>query len=81
MKKKKKKISYLNLILIFTSVCLTISVFFNIYLSNKKYVNYEMDENIVFFGDSITNKYKVEEFTGLSVEKVNIFVEGVRLID
>ena len=28
-----------------------------------------------------TVKYKVEEFTGLSVEKINIFVEGVRVID
>lgn len=26
-------------------------------------------------------KYKVEEFTGLDVEKINIFVEGVRVID
>lgn len=26
-------------------------------------------------------KYRVEEFTGLKVEKVNIFVEGVRVID
>ena len=26
-------------------------------------------------------KYKVEEFTGLSVEKINILVEGVRVID
>ena len=26
-------------------------------------------------------KYKVEEFTGIEVEKVNIFVEGVRVID
>lgn len=26
-------------------------------------------------------KYKVEEFTGLSIEKINIFVEGVRVID
>ena len=26
-------------------------------------------------------KYKVETFTGLPVEKVNIYVEGVRLID
>ncbi|MDD2972955.1 MAG: Asp23/Gls24 family envelope stress response protein [Lachnospiraceae bacterium] len=25
--------------------------------------------------------YKVEEFTGLKVEKINIFVEGVRVID
>ncbi len=26
-------------------------------------------------------KYKVEEFSGLTVAKVNIFVEGVRVID
>ena len=26
-------------------------------------------------------KYKVEEFTGIEVEKVNVFVEGVRAID
>ena len=26
-------------------------------------------------------KYKVEEFTGLDIEKINIYVEGVRVID
>ena len=26
-------------------------------------------------------KYKVEEFTGLKVSKINVFVEGVRIID
>ena len=26
-------------------------------------------------------KYKVEEFTGLKINKINIFVEGVRVID
>ena len=26
-------------------------------------------------------KYKVEEFTGMPVEKINIYVEGVRVID
>jgi uncharacterized alkaline shock family protein YloU len=26
-------------------------------------------------------KYKVEEFTGLKVQKINIYVEGVRIID
>ena len=26
-------------------------------------------------------KYKVEEFTGMKVERINIFVEGVRVID
>ena len=28
-----------------------------------------------------TVKYQVEEFTGMEIEKVNIFVEGVRVID
>ena len=26
-------------------------------------------------------KYKVEEFTGIEIKKINIFVEGVRVID
>ena len=26
-------------------------------------------------------KYKVEEFTGLEIERINILVEGVRVID
>ena len=26
-------------------------------------------------------KYRVEEFTGMAVEKINIYVEGVRVID
>lgn len=26
-------------------------------------------------------KYKVEEFAGMSVEKINIYIEGVRVID
>ena len=26
-------------------------------------------------------KYKVEEFTGMELEKINIYVEGVRVID
>ncbi|MCM1256595.1 MAG: Asp23/Gls24 family envelope stress response protein [Roseburia sp.] len=28
-----------------------------------------------------TVKYKVEEFTGMGIEKINIYVEGVRVID
>lgn len=28
-----------------------------------------------------TLQYKVEEFTGIEIEKINIFVEGVRVID
>jgi len=26
-------------------------------------------------------KYKVEEFTGMEIEKINVYVEGVRSID
>ena len=26
-------------------------------------------------------KYKLEEFTGLEIEKINVYVEGVRIID
>ena len=45
---------------------------------------------IVAYGVSITTvadnlienvRYKVEECTGMKVEKINIFVEGVRVID
>ena len=45
---------------------------------------------IVSYGVSISTvsdnliqnvKYKVEEFTGLEIKKINIFVEGVRVID
>lgn len=28
-----------------------------------------------------TVKYRVEEFTGMEIEKINVFVEGVRVID
>lgn len=28
-----------------------------------------------------TVKYKVEEFTGMEIERINIYVEGVRVID
>ena len=39
--------------------------------------------NILSVSDTlITNvKYKVEAFTGMKVEKINILVEGVRVID
>ena len=39
--------------------------------------------NIMSVADNlIANvKYKVEEFTGMTVDKINIFVEGVRVID
>lgn len=39
--------------------------------------------NILSVSDNLMNnvKYKVEEFTNMPVEKINIFVEGVRVID
>ena len=38
---------------------------------------------IVSYGVNLIEnvKYKVEEFTGMPVEKINIYVEGVRVID
>ena len=39
--------------------------------------------SILAVADNLTSnvKYKVEEFTGIEIEKINIFVEGVRVID
>lgn len=39
--------------------------------------------NIISVSDNLMNnvKYKVEEFTGMKVDKINIFIEGVRAID
>ena len=39
--------------------------------------------NIATIADNIISsvKYKIEEFTGMKVKKVNIYVEGVRTID
>lgn len=39
--------------------------------------------NIATIADNIISnvKYKVEEFTGMTVKKVNIHIEGVRVID
>ena len=54
---------------------------------NKLTLNFHV---IVVYGVSIRAvsdnlisnvKYKVEQFTGIEVEKINIFVEGVRVID
>ena len=55
--------------------------------NNKLVINFHI---IVAYGVSILAvsdnlisnvKYKVEEFTGIEIEKINIFVEGVRVID
>ena len=60
----------------------------NVSIKNKKMtLNFHV---IVAYGVSILAvtdnlisnvKYKVEEFTGIEIEKINIFVEGVRVID
>jgi len=41
----------------------------------------EYGTNIAAIGETLvsTVKYRVEEFTGVRVEKINIFVEGVRV--
>ena len=55
--------------------------------NNKLVINFHI---IVAYGVSILAvsnnlisnvKYKVEEFTGIEIEKINIFVEGVIVID
>ena len=55
--------------------------------NNKIVINFHV---IVSYGVSIATvcenlvgnvKYRVEEFTGLEVDKINIYVEGVRVID
>ena len=55
--------------------------------NNKLTLNFHV---IVAYGVSISTvadnliesvKYKVEEFTGMKVEKISIYVEGVRVID
>ena len=39
--------------------------------------------NIMAVTDNLVSsvKYRVEDFTGLEVEKINVFVEGVKVID
>ena len=39
--------------------------------------------NIKTIADNLKNsvKYKVEEFTGLEIDTINVYVEGVRVID
>ena len=61
-------------------------IYYNI-VDNKLILDFHV---IVAYGVSIVTvsdnlisnvKYKVEYFTGLEIEKINIFVEGVRVID
>jgi len=57
------------------------------YNQNKLVLDFHV---IVAYGVSILTvsdnlienvKYKVEEFTGIEIDKINVFVEGVRVID
>ena len=55
--------------------------------NNKLTINFHVilayGVSILAVSDNLISnvKYKVEEFTGIEVEKVNIFVDGVRVID
>ena len=54
-------------------------------------INVSVDENnqimidfhVIVVSDNLleTVKYKVEEFTGMEIRRMNIYVEGVRVID
>ncbi len=56
-------------------------------VSNKLLLNFHVivayGVSIITVCDNLINnvKYKVENFTGLEIENINIFVEGVRVID
>ena len=60
----------------------------NVSLNNNKlildfHVIVAYGVSIIAVSDNLISnvKYKVEEFTGMEIEKINIFVEGVRVID
>ena len=66
---------------------LTHSINVSVNEDNKITIDFHV---IVSYGVSIstvtdnlieTVRYKVEEFTGMEIEKINIYVEGVRVID
>ncbi|GFI21790.1 MAG: Asp23/Gls24 family envelope stress response protein [Lachnospiraceae bacterium] len=56
-------------------------------VNNKLLLNFHVivayGVSIITVCDNLINnvKYKVENFTGLEIENINIFVEGVRVID
>ena len=53
----------------------TISLDFHVIVSYGVSIS-AVSENLI---DTV--KYKLEDFTGLEIEKINIYVEGVRVID
>ena len=52
-------------------------------ISDENILTLNFHVNILSVSDNLMSnvKYKVEEFTGMKVGKINIFVEGVRVID
>ncbi|MCL2865284.1 MAG: Asp23/Gls24 family envelope stress response protein [Lachnospiraceae bacterium] len=66
---------------------LTQGIQIDVTADNKLILNFHVivayGVNILSVSDNLMDnvKYKVEEFTGLTVEQINIFVEGVRVID
>ena len=58
-------------------------------MSNLHNANNEISDIMEFVAEQCarydnlmeTVKYKVEEFTGMHINKINIYVEGVRVID
>jgi lysophospholipase L1-like esterase len=81
-KEREKKEILLSLLLI--------SITYNINLYNKKNkvdvkIEYRNDENIVFYGDSITNKYEIENFfpankiinSGISGDEASDLIERI----
>lgn len=55
--------------------------------NNKLYINFHIivayGVNVLSVSENLINtvKYRVEEFTNIEVAKVNIYVEGVKVID
>ena len=76
-----------GLVKLFKKESLTKGIQVGISDENKITLNFHV---VVAYGVSISAvtdnlisnvKYKVEEFTGMSVDKINIYIEGVRVID
>lgn len=92
-KKRKKRKRNIIILTSFITVLITVlilSIVYNINLYNKKSkvtikIEYQNDENIVFYGDSITNKYDIENFfpsnniinSGISGDEASDLIERI----
>ena len=81
-----KKSGILIFIIIILTICLGTSIFYNISSSsNKVIIKYKLDENIVFYGDSLISEYEVDKYfkknkvvnIGLNASKTNELLEGI----